>query len=99
MRDEEVQSLIDTELTDCTPEQKVLFAKHRVPLRATLIERYGNLESAFVAAQRGDEVMYYEDIEGGWNFSPLTAEGHIAQHWCNQDELKCALWRWMPESG
>jgi hypothetical protein len=99
MTAEEVYSLIDKELVECTPEQCAMFARYRVPLRATPIKRYGKLESVFVAAQRDEEVMYYEDVEEGWNFSPLTAEGYIAQHWCNQDELKYALWHWTPRSG
>jgi len=99
MTAEEVESRIDEELVECTPEQRTIFAKYRVPLRATPIERYGNHESVFVAAQRSDEVMYYEDVEEGWNFSPLTFDGHIAQHSCNQDELKYALWRWVQQGG
>jgi hypothetical protein len=89
-----MQSLIHEQLHDCTDEQRELFERYRVPLRPTPLERYGQLESVFVVAQRGDEVMYYEDVEDGFNFSPLTPDGWVAEHWCNQDELKYALIRW-----
>lgn len=91
---DEMQSLIDEPLKDCTPEQREIFDRYRVALRPTPLERYGQLETVFVVAQRGNEVMYYEDVEDGFNFSPLTADGRVAQHWCNQDELKYALIRW-----
>jgi hypothetical protein len=49
-------------------------------------------------ARKGDEVMYFEDVEDGFNFSPISAEGKILEHWCNQDELQHALRRWTPAS-
>lgn len=99
MTSEEIQALIEDELPKCTPEQQAVFDAHRIPLRQTPITRCGRLEKAYVAAERDGEVMYYEDVEEGWNFSPLTTDGHIAEHWCSQDELKYALWRWTAKSG
>ena len=90
-----LEQLINKELGDCEPEQQQVFEKHRVPLRKAPIVRYGKIEYVFVVARNGDEVMYYEDVEGGFNFSPVDAKGHILQHWCNQDELKYALWHWL----
>ena len=58
-------------------------------------ERYGLIEEVFIVAQRDNEVMYYEDIEDGFNYSPLDQNGKILKPWCNQDELKVALWRWI----
>ena len=45
-------------------------------------------------AKRDNEVMYYEDVEDGFNFSPLSTNGEILEHSCNQHELKYALRRW-----
>ncbi len=89
-----LEDLICTQLPECTPEQKDAFEKYRVPFRQAAIERYGKSERVFVVAQRGNEVMYYEDVEQGFNFSPEDAEGKILEHWCDQDELKHALWHW-----
>jgi hypothetical protein len=91
---EEIQSLIKEQLRDCTDAQREIFERYRVPLRPTPLERFGQVESVFVVAQRDNEVMYYEDVEEGFNFSPLTPDGRIAQRWCNQDELMHALVHW-----
>jgi hypothetical protein len=92
---ERLQSLIEKELQDCTPEQRDVFDKFRVAPRATPIERYGSIESVLVVAQRDDEVMYYEDVEEGFNFSALTPNGQIAAPGWSQDELRYAILRWM----
>ena len=92
---EELEEIIREDLALCKPEQRAVFEKYRVPLRRAPIERYGKLEYVFIVAQRGDEVMYFEDVEEGFNFSPVDSEGKILQHWCNQDELTFALWHWM----
>lgn len=72
---DELQSLIDEQLLECTDAQRKLFEHYRVPLCSAPIERNGQLESVFIVAQRDNEVMYYEDFEEGFNFSPLTADG------------------------
>ena len=91
----ELEVIIREQLAECTLEQRETFEKYRVPMRRVAIQRYGKAEHVFVVAQRGPEAMYYEDIEEGFNFSPLDADGNILEHWCNQDELKYALWHWM----
>jgi hypothetical protein len=92
---DELEQIIREDLAACTPEQQAVFEQYRVPLRRAPIERYGKLEHVFIVAQRDDEVMYFEDIDEGFNFSPIDADGKILQHWCNQDELTYALWHWM----
>lgn len=91
----ELEELIQEQLDECELEQKATFEKYRVLLRQAPIERYGKLEHVFFVARNNDEVMYYEDVEEGFNFSPINADGKILEHWCNQDELKHALWHWM----
>lgn len=90
----ELESLIREQLAECDSELIEVLQKHRVtPFRAP-IERLGQEEQVFVVARRGSEVMYYEDVEGGFNFSPISPEGRILERWCNQDELNYALLRW-----
>jgi hypothetical protein len=48
----------------------------------------------FIVAKNGAEAMYYEDVEEGFNFSPISENGEILEPGWNQDELKYALWRW-----
>jgi predicted esterase YcpF (UPF0227 family) len=94
----ELEDLLSQQLTDCEPELVAVFETYKVaPFRAP-IDRYGREESVFVVARKGDEVLYFEDVEDGFNFSPISPHGKILEHWCNQDELKHALRRWMPTS-
>jgi hypothetical protein len=88
----ELEGIIREDLVACAPEQRAVFERCRMPLCKAPIERYGKLEYVFIVAQRGDEVMYFEDIDAGFNFSPLDAEGKILQHWSNQDELMNTRW-------
>ena len=90
----ELEELVAHQLNECPPQLAALFEKHRVPPFRAPIMRNGRMEHVFVVARRGNEVMYFEDVEDGFNFSPLSAEGHILEHWCNQHELKYALQRW-----
>ena len=91
---QELDDLIAEQLAECSPEQAACFRKHRVEPHHAPLERYGKLEQVFVVAQRDDVVIYYEDVEDGFNLSPLGPDGRILQHWCNQDDLKHALWKW-----
>lgn len=92
----EVEQIVAADLEDCTPEQRALFARTRVdPYRALLHEAVEGIEPPFVVVARlGDEVMYWEHNEEGFNFSPIGADGCILEHWCNQDTLGLALRRW-----
>jgi hypothetical protein len=40
-----------------------------------------------------DRVLWYNDIEEGFNVSRFTTVGSIpsTEYWCNQDELRWAL--------
>ncbi|HZS95675.1 MAG TPA: hypothetical protein VFA40_02750 [Terriglobales bacterium] len=92
---EYVKELVDGDLQDCDETQLALFERVAVePYRAP-ITRYGNIDTVVVVARNGDEVIYYEDVEEGFNVSPIGPEGMILEHWCNQDELRFALNYWI----
>jgi hypothetical protein len=91
----EVERILSEQLAGCTPEQRAAFERLRVPLREAPIERYGRIDGVFLVARKGNEVMYYEDVEGGFELSPLDAKGRILRKGCNQDPLQAALSRWM----
>ncbi len=91
----QVERIVEEQLLQCTPEQAAMFEQHRVPLRLAPIERYGKDERVFVVAQRGKEVLYWEDVEEGFNTSPIDESGRILEHWCSQDELTHVMYRWI----
>jgi hypothetical protein len=83
------------ELRACDAEQLAAFNKYRIEPFSAPIVRYGQLESVVVVARNGDHVIYYEDVEDGFNVSPLSPDGQILEHWCNDDELGIALNAWI----
>ena len=92
---EKLFALISEELAECPDPVADTFRRFRVePFHAPITRHGRDTDQVFVVARRGNEVMYYEDIEEGWNFSPISDDGRVLEHWCNQDELRFALLHW-----
>ncbi len=96
---DEVNEIVARDLKDCDTEQLATFEKYRVDLFSAPIVRYGQKENVIVVARNGDQVIYYEDVEDGFNVSPMRSDGQILEHWCNQDELRLALNAWIKDRG
>ncbi len=93
---EKLELLIKEELEECTKAQRKMFVCYRVPLRqVSILRNKKKSEHVFVVAQRGNEVMYYEDVEEGFNLSPLAADGSIKSPGSEQDKLSWALRKWL----
>ena len=101
---EAVKTIVEADLKACDTKQLAVFGKYSVePYRAPLL-RYGQVESVVVVAQRREEVIYWEDVEEGFNCSAVGPDGRVLEHLCNQNELRLALNKWIegedcPESG
>jgi len=53
---------------------------------------YGDLGGGFwVAAIMGRQIIWYNDIEGGWNSSTYSVYGTFTDYWCNQDKLEWSV--------
>ena len=89
---EEVASIVERDLRECPEDLASLFQSIRIPLSAVPIVRFGNLEYVFVVAEKDGVVIYYEDLEEGFNLSRLAADGSIATPRCEQWKLHHALW-------
>ena len=51
-------------------------------------KEYGNEGGGFwVVAIFGNAVVFYNDIEEGFNISTYQTFGHISEYWCEQSEL------------
>ncbi|WP_337968946.1 hypothetical protein [uncultured Flavobacterium sp.] len=51
-------------------------------------KEYGEMGGGFwVVAIFGHQVIWYNDIEEGFNISNYKTFGKIEDYWCNQDEL------------
>jgi hypothetical protein len=96
---EEVNEIVARDLKDCDAEQLAAFDKYRVAPFSAPIIRYGQAESVVVVARNGDQVVYYEDVEDGFQVSPIRPDGRVLEHWCNQNELRFALNAWIKGRG
>lgn len=53
---------------------------------------WGNEGNGFwVVGLIGNSVVWYNDIEHGFNKSKFTNYGEINEYWCNQDELEWTI--------
>ncbi len=53
---------------------------------------FGNEGGGFwVVAICGKQVIWYNDIEEGFNISIYGKYGTIAEYWCNQDHLQASI--------
>ena len=96
---ENVMQFVHDDLANCDLEQAVLFEAYRVEPRLAPIVRYGKIENVVVIAQKGNEVIYWEDVEEGFGVSPLSPDGQILRHDCNQNDLGLALNAWLEGRG
>ena len=88
---EELEALLAVQLVNCTPEQQRFFDRCKATPYLAPIQRFGNTEAVFVVAESGDRVLYYEDVEDGFNISPLARDGSIAVPGWEQWKLSHAL--------
>lgn len=89
---EEIEALIAKELAHCTSGQQQLFNSIRVELTKWQLEPWGNEGGGFwVVAKTPSVVLWFNDIEDGFNSSTYVTDGVIGEYWCNPDELRHAL--------
>lgn len=88
---EEIDELVARELCACPDDLAELFASIRVPFRAVPIMRSGAPEHVFAVAERDGVVVYYEDVEEGFNLSRLASDGSILTPGHEQWRLRDAL--------
>lgn len=92
---EAVRKIIQDDLAECDREQRAAFQQYAVEPYLAPILRYGELGRVVVIARRKNDVIYWEDIEEGFNLSPVDPDGRILEHWCNLDNLGLALNAWI----
>jgi len=91
---EALDELVARQLREATPEQRTLFARAAVSPTKWGLSPWGDLGGGFwVVAVMDDRVLWYNDIEEGFNVSRFATAGTIpsTEYWCNQDELRWAL--------
>lgn len=88
---EELERLVAEDLRVCGSDEQAVFEKHRVKPYPVPIVRFGNVASVLVIAKFGNRVLYYEDVEEGFELSELDGKGQILNHGCSQYSLQMVL--------
>jgi hypothetical protein len=89
-----LDELVAEGLADATVEERAVFARAAAAPAKWQLAPWGDLGGGFwVVAVMDDRVLWYNDIEGGFNISRFVTRGTIpsTEYWCNQDELRWAL--------
>jgi hypothetical protein len=69
-----------------------LWEAARIEPEKWTLHPYGDAGGGFwVVAIVGRSVIWYNDIEEGFNRSGYSGYGRIDDYWCNQDELEVAV--------
>jgi hypothetical protein len=90
----EIEQIIADDLADASPDERALFARAAVTPTKWELSPWGDPMGGFwVVAVMDDRVLWYNDIEYGFNVSQFSVPGHIpsTEYWCNQDDLRVAL--------
>jgi hypothetical protein len=75
-----------------TPEQRRVWEAIRVPPQKWMLTPYGIQGGGFwVVGLIGRTVVWYNDIEEGFNRSRYERYGTISDYYCNQDDLEIAI--------
>lgn len=88
----ELELLVVEQLEACSPSEREAFATRRVPFYAVPIRRYGAMGSVLVVAELPEGLLYYEDVEGGFEMGILE-DGALLEAPCQQFELTHLLHR------
>ena len=85
---EELTALINSELIEFNQQMLSLFESIRVPLESVDIDRNGNIESVYVVAKFDGKILFYEDVEEGFEITTINENSVITEYGFNQFELK-----------
>jgi hypothetical protein len=84
----ELATLIADAVAIMEPPAYALWNLIRVPHAKWQLRPWGDEGGGFwVVGLIGQQVVWYNDIEEGFNVSRYDTSGEIAEYWCNQDRL------------
>ena len=96
----ELQKELQSASSRMSLEQASLWKKVKVVPEKWAQEPYGNEGNGFwIVGILNHNVIWYNDIEEGFNLSPFTTEGRMDEYWCNQDQLEWVLQHIIDQEG
>ena len=89
----ELEAIVAKQLLACSLKQQAAFAAYRVPFYPVPLSRLGSIESALVVAELPTGLLYFEDVEEGFEIGTLDSSGVLPDQGCNQLDLTHVLYR------
>ncbi|MCB1052282.1 MAG: hypothetical protein KDC71_16900 [Acidobacteria bacterium] len=88
----EIWDLINKSYERMSPEQRRVWEVIKIMPQKWSEESFGGLGGGFwVVAIIGETVIWFNDIEDGFNRSRFKVFGAINEYYCNQDDLECQV--------
>jgi hypothetical protein len=99
MTESEFEALFLEQYGELDAHAREIFERFRVPTWRAIIRRseMAGDETVFVVAQSGDGVLYFDDVEFGFNTSTVDGAGRIISPRGNQLTLAEAVDAWFPK--
>ena len=85
-----VECLLEEGLAVADPVHAAKFERIRVPIRVVEVASDPG-ETVYIVAVSGSQVLYYSDIEDGWELDELDATGSLPERGSSQFELRHIL--------
>ena len=89
----ELEAIVAKQLRGCSPGQRTAFETYRVAFYPVPLSRFGSIEQALVVAELPTGLLYFEDVEEGFEIGILGPDGVLPDQGCSQLELTHALAR------
>lgn len=89
LTEQELHDMLNSAWQRMSLAQRLLWKAIRIEPQKWALHPYGDLGGGFWAvALLGQTVVWFNDIEDGFNRSHYTNHGSIGTYWCNQDQLE-----------
>ncbi|MEY4484271.1 MAG: hypothetical protein RL693_1723 [Verrucomicrobiota bacterium] len=96
----EIRTLLDTACDRMSVPQRQLWEAIRIAPTKWEQHPYGTLGGGFwVVGLYGHKVIWFNDIEEGFNRSRWSILGTLDEYWCNQDQLEWTIQNVLNEIG
>jgi len=88
----EIQEMIDVGCQKLKPEERKFWEQVKVNPQQWQLSPWGDQGGGFwVVAIYSNKVLWFNDIEEGWNVSTYQEQGVIQEYWCDQAAFEHTL--------